>query len=136
MEMGLLEQQIEIEKEMTQKAVNKYRNEFSQAVQGETFGTTPVANELMKAILSEYQTGISKYLDQYNAGLRVQQKDMIFDPVAPVEYIASTPQGETTIKYGDVTVVINGGSKEEIQSVLINVMRKAGYDVSNVPITA
>lgn len=75
-------------------------------------------------------------LDQYNAGLRVQQKDMIFDPVAPVEYIASTPQGETTIKYGDVTVVINGGSKEEIQSVLINVMRKAGYDVSNVPITA
>ena len=68
MEMGLLEQQIEIEKEMTQKAVNKYRNEFSQAVQGETFGTTLAANELMKVILSEYQTGISKYLDQYNAG--------------------------------------------------------------------
>ncbi len=75
-------------------------------------------------------------LDQYNAGLRVQQKDMIFDPVTPVDYVASSSRGETTIKYGDVSIVINGGNKEEIQSVLINVMRKAGYDVSNVPITA
>lgn len=75
-------------------------------------------------------------LDQYNAGLRVQQKDMIFDPVAPVSYIASSGQGDTTIKYGDISIVINGGNKEEIQSVLINVMRKAGYDVSNVPISA
>ena len=76
-------------------------------------------------------------LDQYNAGLRVANKDMIFDPVSPVGYVASNGNsGSTTIKYGDVQVVINGGNTEQIQSTLIQILRKAGYDISNVPITA
>ena len=76
-------------------------------------------------------------LDQYNAGLRVANKDMVFDPVSPVGYVASSGNsGSTTIKYGDVQVVINGGNTEQIQSTLIQILRKAGYDMPNVPITA
>ena len=75
-------------------------------------------------------------LDQYNAGLRVANKDMVFDPVSPVNYVASNTTPGTTIQYGNVTLTINGGNVAETQRVVLGVLRKAGYDVPNVPITA
>lgn len=73
-------------------------------------------------------------VDQYNAGLRVAQKDMVFDPVTPAQYVASGSSGGSTVQYGNVTLTINGGNIEETQRVVINVMREAGYDIGNVPL--
>lgn len=75
-------------------------------------------------------------LDQYNAGLRVAQKDMVFDPVTPAQYVASGSAGSSTVQYGNITLTINGGNIEETQRVVINVMREAGYDIGNVPLYA
>ena len=73
-------------------------------------------------------------VDQYNAGLRVGQKNMVFDPVTPAQYVASGSAGGSTVQYGNVTLTINGGNIEETQRVVINIMREAGYDIGNVPL--
>lgn len=75
-------------------------------------------------------------LDQYNAGLRVAQKDMVFDTVTPVDYVATSSTPSTTVQYGNVSLTINGGNIDETQRVVIRLLRQAGYDVSSVPITA
>lgn len=64
---------------------------------------------------------------QYNAGARVLQKDMIFDPVIPSypSYAATAPT-MTTVSYGGITIVINGNDPAEIERTLNRYFEKQG----------
>ena len=67
-----IEQQIEIEKKMTQCSIDNYRRELERAKQSKTFGCTSVATKLISRILDDYSNKIKEYLDDYSKGKAVR----------------------------------------------------------------
>lgn len=67
-------------------------------------------------------------LDQYNAGLRVKQKDMVFDPVTPAQYVGSGTTTSSTVKHNNFTITLNG-NVEENRRMLIRLLREADIEV-------
>lgn len=70
--LSLVEQQIEIEKKMTQCSIDNYRRELERAKQSKTFGCTSVATKLISRILDDYSDKIREYLDDYSKGKAVR----------------------------------------------------------------
>lgn len=70
--LSLVEQQIEIEKKMTQCSIDNYRRELERAKQSKTFGCTSVATKLISRILDDYSNKIREYLDDYSKGKAVR----------------------------------------------------------------
>lgn len=68
----MIEQQIELEKKMTQQSVDTYRLEILKAQQKGTFGITSVATKLISRILDNYKDAIQHYLDEYLQGKAVR----------------------------------------------------------------
>jgi len=69
--------------------------------------------------------------DQFYAGARVVQKDMVFDPVQATNpsYIASNSPASRAISYGGFTFYITGNDPEETARATIRALREAGVDL-------
>lgn len=69
--------------------------------------------------------------DQFYAGARVVQKDMVFDPVQATNpsYIASNSPASRSINYGGFTLYITGNDPEETARATIRALREAGVDL-------
>ena len=64
---------------------------------------------------------------QYNAGARVIQKDMVFDPVTPTyNPTVSVSEPVRSVSYGGITVNVNGGNVDEVKRVLYTIFREQG----------
>lgn len=65
---------------------------------------------------------------QYNAGARVVQKDMIFDPVSArdMNFIAPSAPAARTVSYGGITLNINGGNISEVRRVIYEIFAEQG----------
>ena len=70
--MNLMEQQIELEKKMTQLSIDSYRNELERNKQSGNFGCTTIATKLISRILEGFTTSIKQYLDDYSKGKAVR----------------------------------------------------------------
>lgn len=64
-------EQIELEKQMTQQSVNKYRNEFNKNQQG-NLSNTQSGNIIISSVVSKFSDNIKTYLDTYSAGKAVR----------------------------------------------------------------
>lgn len=64
----MLEQQIELEKKMTQLSISHYRNELEKNKQSGTFGCTTIATKIMSRILDSFSSAIKQYLTDYLEG--------------------------------------------------------------------
>lgn len=71
-QIELLEQQIALEKKMTQRSIDEYRRELEQAKQKDNFGVTPVSTQLLSRILESYERAIKDYLKEYSKGKAVR----------------------------------------------------------------
>ena len=82
--------------------------------------------DVLKTLNELFSRGIINE-GQYNAGARVLQKDMVFDPVVPSypSYAASAPS-TTTVSYGGITIVINGNDPAEIERTLNRYFERQG----------
>ena len=68
----MLEQQIELEKRMTQTSIDNYRRELEKSKQNNTFGCSPVANRLYSIIMEDFVGAIEHYLSEYAKGKAVK----------------------------------------------------------------
>lgn len=68
----MIEQQIELEKKMTQCSIDCYRNELEKAKQKDNFGVTPVATKLLSRILDTFKSSIQNYQDEYLQGKAIR----------------------------------------------------------------
>ena len=68
----MIEEQIEIEKKMTQCSIDSYRNELEKNKQTGNFGCTSIASKLISRILEGFTTHIQEYLDDYAKGKAVR----------------------------------------------------------------
>lgn len=68
----MIEQQIELEKKMTQQSVDAYRLNILNAEQKGTFGTTPVASKLISRIFDSFKSSIQEYQEEYLKGKAVR----------------------------------------------------------------
>lgn len=68
----MIEQQIELEKKMTQSSVESYRRELNKAKQSGTFGCTSIATKLLSKILDDYTKSIAHYLEDYSKGKAIR----------------------------------------------------------------
>lgn len=66
--MGLIEQQIELEKQMTQSSIDNYRRDLERSKLNNQFGCTTVATQLLSRVLTDYTAVIQQYLDDYFKG--------------------------------------------------------------------
>ena len=72
MRNGTVEEQIELEKKMTQSSIDSYRRDLEKAKQTQTFGCTAVATKLLSRILGDYSETIKKYLEDYSKGKAIR----------------------------------------------------------------
>lgn len=70
--MNLIEQQIELEKQITQCSIDRYKREIIKAKQTDTFGCTKPATKLISLILDDFSNAISKYVEDYSKGKAVK----------------------------------------------------------------
>lgn len=68
----MIEEQIELEKKMTQCSIDTYRNELEKNKQKGSFGCTSIATKLISRILENYTSSIKQYLDDYSKGKAVR----------------------------------------------------------------
>lgn len=68
----MIEEQIELEKKMTQCSIDSYRNELEKNKQTGNFGCTSIASKLISRILDGFTTHIQEYLDDYAKGKAVR----------------------------------------------------------------
>ena len=68
----MIEEQIELEKKMTQGSINAYRNELERNKQNGNFGCTSIATKLISRILDCYTEAIKEYLAEYAKGKAVR----------------------------------------------------------------
>ncbi len=64
----MIQEQIELEKKITQTAVDTYRREFEKNKQNENLGNTKTGTELLSRIITLYKQSIEDYLDNYSKG--------------------------------------------------------------------
>lgn len=67
-----IEQQIELEKQMTQCSVDRYRRELLRAKQENNYGCTSTATKIISLILDDYSKSIKEYLTEYSKGKAVR----------------------------------------------------------------
>ena len=72
MRNGTVEEQIELEKKMTQSSIDSYRRDLEKAKQTQTFGCTAIATKLLSRILGDYSETIKKYLEDYSKGKAIR----------------------------------------------------------------
>lgn len=68
----MIEEQIELEKKMTQCSIDTYRNELEKNKQKGSFGCASIATKLISRILENYTSSIKQYLDDYSKGKAVR----------------------------------------------------------------
>ena len=68
----MIEEQIELEKKMTQDSIDNYRYELNKAKEKENFSSTPVATKIISRILDIYTAEIKKYQEDYLIGKAVR----------------------------------------------------------------
>lgn len=68
----MIEQQIELEKKMTQCSINTYRNELEKSKNQGNFSCTPAATKLISRILENFTQAIKQYVEDYSAGKAVR----------------------------------------------------------------
>lgn len=68
----MIEEQIELEKKMTQCSIDNYRNELEKNKQKGNFGCTSIATKLISRILENYTQAIKKYVEDYSKGKAVR----------------------------------------------------------------
>ena len=90
----MIEEQIELEKKMTQCSIDSYRNELERNKQTGNFGCTSIASKLISRILDGFTTSIKQYLDDYAKGKAVRSTlaaDVILrlNDIDTVAYITS-----------------------------------------------
>lgn len=68
----MIEEQIELEKKMTQCSIDAYRIELERNKQTGNFGCTSIASKLISRILDGYTAAIREYLDDYSKGKAVR----------------------------------------------------------------
>lgn len=68
----MINEQIELEKKITQKSVEQYRNEYEKAKQNKSFGSTTIATQIISKVLDVYSKAIKEYLDEYSKGKAVR----------------------------------------------------------------
>ena len=73
--------------------------------------------DLLATLKELYSRGIIDE-QQFYAGARVKQKDMIFDPVSP--------SSDHYITYGSITINVNGGDIEETKRVIAEIFNENG----------
>lgn len=64
----MIQEQIELEKKITQTAIDTYRREFEKNKQNENLGNTKVGTELLSRIITLYKQSIESYLKDYGKG--------------------------------------------------------------------
>lgn len=66
--------------------------------------------------------------DQFYAGARVMQKDMIFDPVSAdsTKYVAKGAGASSSVSYGGVTIQFNGSNSEEMKRWITDFFNQNG----------
>ena len=67
----MIEEQIELEKKMTQCSIDNYRNELEKNKQKGNFSCTSIATKLISRILENYTQAIKKYVEDYSKGKAV-----------------------------------------------------------------
>ena len=90
--MDLLQQQINLEKQMTQNSIDSYRSEYLKAKQKGQFGNTVVANKLLSRILDDFSGAIRHYYEDYSKGKAVRST-ITADVISRLR----TPKGEVDI---------------------------------------
>ena len=68
----MIEEQIELEKKMTQCSIDNYRNELEKNKQKGNFSCTSIATKLISRILENYTQAIKKYVEDYSKGKAVR----------------------------------------------------------------
>jgi DNA-directed RNA polymerase len=68
----MINEQIELEKKMTQCSIDKYRIELEKSKQNGTFSNTSIANKLLSVILDQFTNVIQIYIEEYSKGKAVR----------------------------------------------------------------
>ncbi len=97
----MLEEQIELEKKITQCSIDRYRRELEKAKQTGTYGCTKPATKLLSRILDDYVGAIKQYLEDYSKGKAVR----------------STLTAEFITKLGDVETIAYITAKTILNSI-------------------
>ena len=90
----MIQEQIQLEKKMTQCSIDAYRHELEKNKQAGNFGCTSIATKLIARILDDFTSAIKSYLSDYLKGKAVrstQAADVIsrLNDVDTVAYITS-----------------------------------------------
>ena len=70
--MNNIEQQLELEKRMTQLSIDKFKIEFQKNQQANNFGNTKTANTIIGLVLNDFTNAINDYLIHYGKGNAVK----------------------------------------------------------------
>jgi DNA-directed RNA polymerase len=108
---SLIEQQIELEKKMTDLSVEKYRREYERAKQSGQLGTTSAATRIMVRIIEPYSTLIKQYIGDYTTG----------------KAVTSTIAAHTIKRLNDVDTVAYIAAKTIINTVMTKMSIQAVY---------
>jgi len=109
--MNLLENQIKLEKEITQCSIEHYRREIEKAKQNKIFGCTPVASQFISRILEDYSNMIDGYLHDFKEG----------------KAIKSTIAADVITRLGDIDVVAYLTAKVILNSMWARLPIQAMY---------
>ena len=64
----LINKQIELEQQMTQDSITKYRREYERAKQSGQFGTTSLASKFILRVIEPFTEAIEQYVNDYARG--------------------------------------------------------------------
>lgn len=107
----LIEEQIELEKKMTQLSIDNYRRELEKAKQGGNFGCTSVASQLISRVLDDFVEGIREYIGDFESG----------------KAIRSTIAADVITRLGDLDVIAYLTCKTILNSVMTKMSIQALY---------
>ena len=107
----LIEEQIELEKKMTQLSIDNYRRELEKAKQGGNFGCTSVASQLISRVLDDFVEGIREYIGDFKSG----------------KAIRSTIAADVITRLGDLDVIAYLTCKTILNSVMTKMSIQALY---------
>lgn len=115
------------------KKTEQYLKEIWESVGSIERDTDAIAAGDLSVLEDLYSRGIINE-SQYNAGARVLQKDMVFDPVSArdTQYITGGATPTSTISYGGITLQFYGADLEEAKRMFLNILDGSGlsYDVA------
>lgn len=104
----MIEKQIELEKRMTQLAVEKYKLEYEKSVQKGNLSDTQAGNTILSIILNDYTQKIKEYIEDYRRGKAVRS-------TLAAEIIDKTGCEKSALIAGKI--ILNSLSLFKVQSV-------------------